>query len=105
MNKKELRQYMREKRNALTIREQKLYSDQIAEMVLTSDLYQNLANICVYQAFRNEVSCDKITEQALLDGVSASSSWHVSCLLNLDLSSTWLILFSDLQSWLLCYRL
>ncbi|MBQ4058126.1 MAG: 5-formyltetrahydrofolate cyclo-ligase [Lachnospiraceae bacterium] len=68
MNKKELRQYMREKRNALTIREQKLYSDQIAEMVLTSDLYQNLANICVYQAFRNEVSCDKITEQALLDG-------------------------------------
>lgn len=68
MNKKELRQEMLEKRNALTSMEQKLYSEQIADMVLNSDLYQNVTNICVYQAFRNEVSCDRITEQALLDG-------------------------------------
>lgn len=68
MNKKELRQHMLEKRNALTASELKIYSDQIAEMVLNSDLYQNATNICVYQAFRNEVSCDKITEQALSDG-------------------------------------
>lgn len=68
MNKIELRQHMLETRNALTIDEQKLYSDQIAHTVLNSDLYQNATNICVYQAFRNEVFCDKITEQALLDG-------------------------------------
>ena len=67
MNKKELRQYMREKRNALTISEQNLYSNQIADTILNSPIYQNTNHICVYQAFRNEVSCDRITEQALSD--------------------------------------
>ena len=68
MNKKELRQHMREKRNTLTISEQNLYSNRIADKILNSYIYQNMSNICVYQTFRNEVSCDQITERALLDG-------------------------------------
>ncbi len=59
---------MREKRNALTIVERKQYSELITERILNSDFYQNVKNICVYEAFRNEVSCEYITKQAFQDG-------------------------------------
>lgn len=64
MNKKEIRQQMLQKRNCLSGDEQKIYSDKIAQFILKSSIYQNCKNICIYQAFRNEVSCDKIMEQA-----------------------------------------
>lgn len=67
MNKTELRQQILEQRNSLTPDKQKIYSDKIAQIVLESNIYRNCKKLCIYQAFRNEVSCDKIMKQALKD--------------------------------------
>lgn len=68
MNKREIRQTMLEKRNALTVSQKMMYDDQITERLVNSHFYQNMTNICVYQSFRNEVSCDRITESAFRAG-------------------------------------
>ena len=68
MNKAEIRQKMLRKRNQLSVMEQKIYSDKISERIIKSSLYAKCEYLCIYQAFRNEVSCDKIMKQALNDG-------------------------------------
>ncbi len=66
-DKKILRKQMREKRDALTIEEIDIRSKQISEQLLQSSFYKECTHICVYEAFRNEVSCEYITTQALQD--------------------------------------
>lgn len=68
MDKKMIRQQMTEKRNSLLKTEQERLSDEIAGKLLSSDLYKNFQNICIYEAFRGEVLCDKIREQCFLEG-------------------------------------
>lgn len=68
MNKEKIRQNMLQKRYQLSNIEQKIYSEKIAERILKSSLYHKCENLCIYQAFRNEVCCDNIMEQALHDG-------------------------------------
>lgn len=68
MDKAALRNQMSEKRNQLTAEEIKNYSIKITQQVINNNLYNECANICIYQAFRNEVSCEYIMEQALSDG-------------------------------------
>ncbi len=68
MDKKEMRQKMQKKRSALTTIEMEMYSEKITQILFKSSIYQNSKNICIYQAFRNEVSCDKIMELALKEG-------------------------------------
>lgn len=70
MDKKEIRKQMLEQRNALTKEFQIEYSNKIAEKFTNSMIYRNSQNLCVYQAFRNEVSCDTITACAFNDGKS-----------------------------------
>lgn len=67
-DKKILRQKMRKMRNALTQEEIDIRSRQITEQLLQSAMYKKCTHICVYEAFRNEVSCQYIIEQAFQDG-------------------------------------
>lgn len=67
MNKKEIRERMSEKRNRLSLKEQTRLSKQIAERVVQTDIYAKWDCICVYQAFRGEVSCEYIIKEAWLD--------------------------------------
>lgn len=67
-DKKILRKQMREIRDALTIEDIHIHSKQIAEQLLQSSFYKECTHICVYDAFRNEVSCKYIITQALQDG-------------------------------------
>lgn len=64
MDKKILRQNMLQKRNALLENEKQQLTNQIMDHVLNSNFYQMNKNICIYQAFRNEVSCEKIVKNA-----------------------------------------
>lgn len=67
MKKNEIRNQMLKKRELLAFSEQQIYSDRISQIILNSSLYRNCKNLCIYQAFRKEVSCDKIIKQALND--------------------------------------
>lgn len=67
-DKKNLRKKMREIRDALTTEEIETRSKQIAEQLLKTSIYRECTHICVYEAFRNEVSCKYIKEQAFQDG-------------------------------------
>ena len=68
-NEKQLiRQAMKSKRDLLTKEQQYSYSDQITEWIQNCDAYVQMKKICIYQAFRNEVSCDTILRNALFDG-------------------------------------
>lgn len=67
-DKKILRKQMQEIRDALTMEDVDICSKQIAEQLLHSSLYKECTHICVYDAFRNEVSCEYITTKALQDG-------------------------------------
>ena len=67
MNKQEIRKKMLKKRNQLSKNEQDIYSEKISKLILESDIYRDCDNICIYQTFRNEVSCDKIMERAFCD--------------------------------------
>lgn len=67
-DKKKLRKKMREIRDALTNEEVEIRSKQIAEQLLQSPIYRECTHICVYEAFRNEVSCGYIKKQAFQDG-------------------------------------
>ena len=67
-DKKALRKQMRVIRDSLTSEEIVIHSKDITEQLLQSSLYKDCTHICVYEAFRNEVSCKYITEQAFQDG-------------------------------------
>lgn len=67
-DKKILRQKMRELRSSMTLEDMDTRSKQITEQLLQSVIYQECTHICVYEAFRNEVSCKYITKQAFQDG-------------------------------------
>lgn len=67
-HKKRIRKELTEKRNALSKREVKQRSGIICYHVLQSDEYKKASAVCVYQAFRNEVSCDDIIDKAYEDG-------------------------------------
>lgn len=66
--KKQIRKELKEKRNVLSDREVRQRSGIICYHLLQSDEYKNVSSVCVYRAFRNEVSCDDIIEQAYEDG-------------------------------------
>ena len=66
-NKKMLRQHMLEKRDRLTKEEVRLHSEQIAGQLISNMMYTECQHICIYQAFRNEVCCDRIRELAFYD--------------------------------------
>ena len=66
-NKKVLRQHMLEKRSRLTEDEVHLHSEQIARQLISNMMYTECQHICIYQEFRNEVSCDRIRELAFYD--------------------------------------
>lgn len=68
MDKKRLREEMLVKRNGLSEDERRNLSEQIAEHIINSPLYEEFHHICIYQAFRGEVFCDKIKKRAFLDG-------------------------------------
>lgn len=62
-----LRKQMREKRAQLSKIECDERSAQIAEQLFQSAFYEAYNHICIYQAFRNEVSCEAICKQAWND--------------------------------------
>lgn len=66
-DKKEIRKLINEKRNALSKEEVVNRSEVICKYIIDSDHYKNSENICVYEAFRNEVSCDTIINKAYND--------------------------------------
>lgn len=66
-NKVELRREMQKKRNMLTLDEVNSLSEKIAVRIIESVLYKECKHICIYQAFRNEVSCEGIMKKAWLD--------------------------------------
>ena len=68
MDKKELRNIMMNRRNRLSKNEVDAFSKRIANHVIKSDLFKESSHICIYQAFRNEVSCDVIMKEAFLKG-------------------------------------
>ena len=68
MDKITLRKYMTEKRNCLTSHEIQSCSEEITKRLLGSIFYRECQNLCLYNAFRNEVSCRYIMKQALSDG-------------------------------------
>lgn len=68
MDKTVLRKYMTDKRNSLTDLEIQSGSKKITKRLQESTFYKECRNLCIYQAFRNEVSCQFIMEQALSDG-------------------------------------
>lgn len=68
MDKKQLRKMMSSRRSLLSKEQVVSLSDEIGYYVIKSDLFQRASHICVYQAFRNEVCCDTIMEEAFRTG-------------------------------------
>ncbi|MCM1500543.1 MAG: 5-formyltetrahydrofolate cyclo-ligase [Clostridium sp.] len=66
-DKKILRRHMLEKRKQLTEEEVRVRSAQIAGHLMRHMMYKECMHICIYQAFRNEVSCDEIKALAFAD--------------------------------------
>lgn len=66
-DKKRIRKELTERRNDLTKHEVNQRSGIICNHVLMSEQYKNADNICIYKAFRNEVSCDDIVIRAYED--------------------------------------
>lgn len=68
IDKKTIREEMLSKRKKLTEEEVRRYSETIIQELAESSFYKECRNLCIYQAFRNEVSCDTIMPLALSDG-------------------------------------
>lgn len=68
VDKKVIRKELRQKRDGLHLDEVDVSSKQIALHLIESSMYKECTHICVYEAFRNEVSCKYIKEQAFRDG-------------------------------------
>ncbi len=64
VDKKQLRKAMQQRRAALSTEEQQCRSLQITMQLFQSALYDKNIRICIYQAFRNEVSCDTIMHES-----------------------------------------
>lgn len=67
MDKKELRLNMTTQRQQLPVEEQKELSLLICKQVIESMAYKECQHICVYQAFRGEVSCEVLMKMAFQD--------------------------------------
>lgn len=67
-NKDQIRKDMLARRSLLTEKEIADYSAAIARRIFESRIYKECSNICIYQAFRNEVSCADILTRVLQDG-------------------------------------
>lgn len=59
---------MSDRRNRLSKEQVSSLSNEIGKQIIKSELFQNAFHICVYQAFRNEVCCDTIMEEAFKSG-------------------------------------
>lgn len=68
MDKQDSRRKMLEKRMSLPEGQRRILSDHITAHLLESPFYKKNEHICIYEAFRGEVFCDKIKEQAFRDG-------------------------------------
>lgn len=68
IDKKTIREEMLSKRKKLTEEEVRQCSETIIQRLVESSFYKECRNLCIYQAFRNEVSCDTIMPLALSDG-------------------------------------
>lgn len=64
LDKKQLRKAMQQRRATLSTEEQQRRSLQITKQLFQSALYDKNIRICIYQAFRNEVSCDTIMHES-----------------------------------------
>ena len=68
MNKKELRQKIREKKRTMTIEEIEAKSARLGELFLASDAYKNAKSIYGYLPYNQEVRTVAMLEQAMKDG-------------------------------------
>ena len=68
MNKKELRQKIREKKRAMTIEEIEAKSARLGELFLASDAYKNAKSIYGYLPYNQEVRTVAMLKQAIADG-------------------------------------
>lgn len=66
--KKKLRLYMQMQRDALSDETVARYSEKITQHISDSTFYKTMKRICIYQAFRNEVSCSFLKDRAFADG-------------------------------------
>ena len=68
MNKKELRQTIRERKRAMTPEEIESRSQKLGQLFLASDAYRNAKTIYGYMPYNQEVRTVPMLEQALADG-------------------------------------
>ena len=68
MNKKELRDYIRKFKRAMTKEEIAVKSEKLGELFLASDLYKQAKNIYGYLPYNQEVRTTAMLEQAQKDG-------------------------------------
>lgn len=68
MDKKELRDYIRKFKRAMTKEEIEAKSEKLAELFLASDLYKQAKNIYGYLPYNQEVRTTAMLEQAQRDG-------------------------------------
>ena len=68
MDKKELRDYIRKFKRAMTKEEIESKSEKLAELFLSSDLYKQSKNIYGYLPYNQEVRTTAMLEQAQRDG-------------------------------------
>ncbi len=68
MNKKELRDYIRKFKRAMTKEEIEAKSEKLGELFLASDLYKQTKNIYGYLPYNQEVRTTAMLEQAQKDG-------------------------------------
>ena len=68
MDKKELRRYIREKKQAMTDRQILDASDRLAEKFFESDLYRQAKTVYGYLPYNQEVRTVPMLEQAIRDG-------------------------------------
>ena len=68
MNKKELRQTIRERKRAMTPEEIERRSQKLGQLFLESDAYRNAKTIYGYMPYNQEVRTVPMLEQALADG-------------------------------------
>lgn len=72
MNKKEIRQEVTEKKNALTNEQVAEWSEQLKDKFCSLDVYQNADCIYFYMSYNNEVQTVPMIEQAIRDGKRAA---------------------------------
>lgn len=65
MNKSELRQALKSRRNNMTSEEVIEKSNKICDKVIFSDYFKNAGTVMVYLSFKNEVNTRKIIEKAI----------------------------------------